>query len=810
MERYLCIHGHFYQPPRENPCLETIELQDSAYPYHDWNERISAECYAPNTASRLLDQEGRILDIVNNYSKISFNFGPTLLNWLKNNDPETYRKIQEADRESQKRFSGHGSALAQPYNHMILPLANRRDKETQILWGIRDFEYHFARKPEGMWLPETAVDVETLEILADQGIRFTLLAPHQAGRIRQIGDKAWKQVPGGRIDPTSAYDCRLPSGKKIVLLFYDAPISRGVAFEGLLSNGEAFAQRLLNAFSQDPGRTWPQLVHIATDGETYGHHHRFGDMALAYALHFIESNKLAKITNYGEYLEKHPPTQEVEILERTSWSCAHGIERWRSNCGCNSGGHPGWNQAWRGPLRESLDWLRDSLLPLYEEEGKKIFPDPWTARHAYIQLLQERSPENLQRVLTAQAGRDLNDTETTQALKLLEIQRHAMLMYTSCGWFFDELSGIETVQVIQYAGRAIQLAQEVFGKDLEAPFLERLEKAQSNIPGHKNGRTIYEKFVRPARVNLPSAAAHYAISSLFEAYAPQTKIYCYSIDCQDYQTFKTGKAQLVIGKICIRSEITLESAVLTLGILHFGDHNLNGGIRAFRGEQSYRQMLKELEETFSTADFPETLRRLDAHFGSSTYSLRALFRDEQRKILNRILENTLQEVEAAFHQLYEHHAPLMRFIADLHIPLPKAFRTTTEFVLNMRLKRAFEAETPEPELIRSLLAQAQQEEMPLDTTGFSLSLERTLERMFEKFLQKPQELELIQSLNKVLELLRDLPFEINLWKIQNGFHTLFQSTYPEMQQKASQGEEGSRNWIETFQSLAQLLHLRIS
>ena len=362
--RYVCVHGHFYQPPRENPSLEAIELQDSAYPYHDWNERVCAECYAPNAFSRILDDQQRIISLVNNYSQISFNFGPTLLSWIEAKAPRVYQAIQQADKASQERFAGHGSAMAQAYNHMILPLANRADKVTQVKWGIADFEYRFHRKPEGMWLPETAVDIETLAVLAENGIRFTILAPQQAKRVRRKGSRVWQDVGGGRIDPSRAYLVRLPSKKTINVFFYDGPISHGVAFEGLLNNGQQFADRLLSGFCDT--RTWPQLSHIATDGETYGHHHHYGEMALSYALHHIETNKLAEMTNYGRFLEQFPPDHFVEIVPDTSWSCAHGVERWKSNCGCNSGGHSDWNQEWRAPLRAALDWLRDRLAALYQ------------------------------------------------------------------------------------------------------------------------------------------------------------------------------------------------------------------------------------------------------------------------------------------------------------------------------------------------------------------------------------------------------------------------------------------------------------
>ncbi|MGE5082529.1 MAG: DUF3536 domain-containing protein, partial [Acidobacteriota bacterium] len=357
---YVCIHGHFYQPPRENPYLEAIELQDSAYPYHDWNERITAECYAPNAASRIVDAENRIVKLVNNYAHISFNFGPTLLSWMKELVPNVHAAIVEADEDSRQRFSGHGSAIAQGYNHMIFPLANRRDKVTQVKWGIADFESRFGRKPEGMWLPETAADTETLDVLAEHGILFTILAPRQAKRVRSKRSGRYHDVTGSRIDPAHPYVAKLPSKKRLSIFFYDGPISQAVAFEGLLSDGKRFADRLMSGFSAT--RQFPQLVHIATDGESYGHHHRFGEMALTYALEEIQNNDAAQLTNYGEYLEKYPNEDLVEIVENSSWSCVHGVERWRSDCGCNSGGHP-WNQQWRGPLRAALDWLRDRLAP---------------------------------------------------------------------------------------------------------------------------------------------------------------------------------------------------------------------------------------------------------------------------------------------------------------------------------------------------------------------------------------------------------------------------------------------------------------
>ncbi len=447
MDRYVCIHGHFYQPPRENPWLEAIELQDSAAPYHDWNERITRECYAPNSVSRILDDQERIVKLVNNYARISFNFGPTLLSWLEVKAPEVYAAVLAADQQSRATFSGHGSAIAQVYNHVIMPLATRRDRVTQIRWGIGDFEHRFGRAPEGMWLAETAVDLETLELLAGAGIGFTILAPHQAARVRALGDKTWQEINGATIDTALPYRQRLPSGRSIAIFFYNGAIARAVAFEGLLSQGEQFIERLVGAFVAD--RAGPQLVHIATDGESYGHHHRFGDMALAYGLEQIPARQLAQLTNYGEYLEKHPPRHEVEIVEKSSWSCAHGIDRWWTDCGCNTGGHATWNQKWRTPLRNALDWLRDQVAPQWERQARQFFGDPWAVRDDYIKVLLDRSPSNVANFYARHAARPLTPAQTTTAIKLLELQRHAMLMYTSCGWFFDDLAGIETIQVLQ-------------------------------------------------------------------------------------------------------------------------------------------------------------------------------------------------------------------------------------------------------------------------------------------------------------------------------------------------------------------------
>jgi len=811
MERYICIHGHFYQPPRENAWLEAVELQDSAYPYHDWNERITAECYAPNAVSRILDSESYITEIVNNYAHINFNFGPTLLSWLAIEAPEVYQAIIDADKESQQQFSGHGSALAQCYNHLIMPLANRRDKLTQVTWGIYDFEHRFKRRPEGMWLPETAVDLDTLDILAEQGIRFTILAPHQAGRVRQLDGGDWEDVSDGRIDPTRAYRVNLPSGRSLDVFFYNGPISREIAFESLLKSGDAFAQRLADAFSEE--RDWPQLVHIATDGETYGHHHRFADMALAFALRQIDNENMAVITNYGEYLEKHPPTHEAEIIENTSWSCVHGIERWRADCGCNAGRNPKWNQSWRAPLRAALDWLRDRVAPEYEKHLGELLANPWGARDAYIEIICDRSPENISRFLEKQAGRAFDEAEQVRALKLLELERHALLMYTSCGWFFDELSGIETVQVIQYAGRVVQLAGELFGDDIEPRFLELLEAAPSNLPEQGNGKRIYASQVKPAMVDLTKVTAHYTVSSLFEDYGDEPGIYCYRIRTEDYRTVECGRTRLAVGRLRVTSEITRESALMSFGVSHLGDHNLNAGVREYQGDEDYQTMVTETTQACNAADFPEIIRLLDKHFGISTYSLPSLFRDEQRKVLSHVLETTLAEIETAYRQLYERHYPAMRFIADMGGPVPKAFHAAAELILNIDMQRVVGSETFDADSIRGIIENARSWQVNLDIDGLSYELQKTIEGLIGGVTLDPGDPangDRLTRLIAAVELARSLPFTTDLWRTQNIYYQMMTDAYPGLRQRAEAGDGAAGELAARFVSLGDKLSIRVS
>ena len=808
MERYICIHGHFYQPPRENPCLEEVELQDSAYPYHDWNEKITAECYAPNTASRILDTDGRIIDIINTYSRISFDFGPTLLSWLEKHKPHVYEAIIYADKLSMERFSGHGSATAQAYNHMVMPLANRRDKYTQVIWGIKDFQKRFKRFPEGMWLPETAADIETFEVLVNLGIKFTILSPRQAKRIRKIGEEGnWHDVSGEKINPAMPYLCILPSGRTINLFFYDGHTSRSVSFGGLLSSGDNFVKRLLSVF--DGHKDGHQLVSIATDGETFGHHHRFGDMALTYGLHLIEAKKLARITNYAEHLEKRPPTHVVEVFENSSWSCVHGVERWRDNCGCNSGMHPGWTQAWRKPLRNALDMLRDKLIPVYGEEASRYFKDPWNARNEYINVILDRSHENIENFFREHSIKELSKEEKVRSLKLLEMQRNAMLMYTSCGWFFDEISGIETIQIMQYASKAIQYAEELYGLSFEQEFLKILEEAPSNV--YKNAVKPYEMFVKPVKCDLLRVGAHYCISSFFEEYPEQVKICCYTEKSEVYNKMEAGRLRLAIGKADIISDITWDEKTICFTVLHLGDHNINAGVKDFTGEDDFSNMQNEIKEAFEKGDVPEVIRLMDKHFNGNIYSLWHLFRDEQRKILNQILQLTYEGIETSYRQIYENHYVIMNFFHSLHIQLPKPLYVAAEYVINTDLKRIFGDEWHlDLEKLQKLIDETERWTVKIDTTTIGFVASSWVNSLMEKAHQQIEDIQIFEKIEKVLKILKPLSLSLDLWNAQNLYFSMGKTFYSNMQEKAAGGDASAKKWLEAFRKLGYYLHVKIT
>ncbi|MEA2486514.1 MAG: hypothetical protein QOF16_168 [Actinomycetota bacterium] len=487
MAARIIVHGHFYQPPREDPWTGIIDEQPSAAPFHDWNTRVHAECYAPNARAEITIDEKKTF--VNNFERISYNVGPTLLGWMKNADPQTYDRIVEADRRSLSS-SGFGNALAQAFHHTILPLSSPRDARTEILWGKADFRHRFGREPMGMWLPETACNDTVLGLLIDEEIRFTILAPSQASRWRAIGEETWTEASEGSIETRRPYRYLHPdgSGKSLILFFYDADIARAVAFERGASSADAFLE-LFEAKGVEQG-----VVHTATDGETYGHHHKFSELALAHALFETAPERSIETTSYEGWLASADVDHEVDIVggEGSSWSCAHGVGRWSRDCGCSTGGEPGWNQQWRAPLRAALEIAKSAADRTFASQGHALLHDPWAARDDYVSVVIGARP--LDEFLATHAiGGDPSDA--TRAEALLELQRNAMAMFTSCGWFFNDIGGIETVQILRYAARVFDLLQQLDGMQPMPEFLSALKQAQSNDPDIGTGADVFEQIV---------------------------------------------------------------------------------------------------------------------------------------------------------------------------------------------------------------------------------------------------------------------------------------------------------------------------
>ena len=679
---FLTIHGHFYQPPRENPWLEAIELQDSALPFHDWNERINKECYNPNSISKIVDNRNRILDVVNNYEHMSFNFGPTLLSWMEHFAPLTYERIIKADIESVSEHSGHGNAMAQVYNHIIMPLANENDKQTQIKWGIRDFEYRFGRKPEGMWLAETAVDDETLKFLEENGIKFTVLSPYQALKFRQEGDKDWQDVSWGNIDPARSYRYYIKSapGKFIDLFFYDGAISRSVAFDELLKDGNKFIKRLKEGISDC--RDYPQLINIATDGESYGHHTKFGDMALSYVLKIRAKDEGFKITNYAEYLDKYRSNCEVDIKQASSWSCFHGVGRWKEDCGCSTGGHPGWNQKWRNPLRDALDYLRDELIVVFENEGQKYFDNVWNVRNKYINVILDRNEMNVKKFQQENFKPDLTDDDKVHAMELLEIQRQAMLMYTSCGWFFSEISGIETVQIMKYAARAMQLAARFTSKNLEEKFLEILSQAKSNIPEFGTGKDIFERFVKPSIITVKQIATLWALSSLYQDFEDEENVYCYTITRKAYKKVQKNSSTFIVGHIEIQSKITLQKSNVMFALMQYAGGDFHCTIKEYSDDAEFNRIKNDLIKIYTMNTLTEIIRALDEYFGKEYFTLKDIFIEERRKILQILLKGKLEKFSQTYQEMYDEGKGSIYHLQGLGLSIPDEFKISAEYALS--------------------------------------------------------------------------------------------------------------------------------
>ncbi len=819
-KRYVCLHGHFYQPPRENPWLEDIEVQESASPYHDWNERITHECYSANATSRILDEKGWIRRIVNNYSKISFNFGPTLLYWMDLHAPALVDAIVEADRESRERFSGHGSAIAQAHSHMIMPLANTRDKKTQILWGLSDFRSRFGREPEGMWLPETAADLETLDIMAGQGLSFVILAPRQARRVRKMSSGEWRLANEKSFDTTVPYLCRLPSGKSICVFFYHGALAQELAFGDLLKDGKAFAQKMCSEFR--PDRRNAQLIHIATDGETYGHHHRFGDMALAYALDYIEENNLAKLTVYGEYLEKYPPSDEVEIHEYSSWSCFHGVERWRSDCGCHVGGGSGWNQQWRTPLRNAMDQLSEGLADVFEKEGRNVFKNPWLARDEYEPVVRNRNQakEFLDRHMLEEMKRE---DVFIKALKLLEMQRYGLLMYASCGWFFDDITGLEPIQIMRCACRAMQLAQEVSGVCLEPGYLKILESARPNEGQFDSGADVYRKQVKPMEADLLKIGAFHAVESLFDdAINSREDYHCFVIETGSFQRLESGRLVFSSGIARVVSNITRDAQQLYYCALNLGDHNVMAGVDAladsreehgngFNGKEvnakEPAKVIQHVRTSFEEADVLETIKRIQEHFKGRTYDTADLFEEARRRVQLKLLDNAQAMLKNRLGPIFKEYSHTLKVARKDRSVLPKVLKATLEMMLNSDLEEALTSEDIDVLEISLLHDEAVRWSMTWDSDNTRRAATKAADCLAGKLKNDPLNLKILTKMESFLDMAAEMKLQPDLWECQNEVYAVSEQHLDEMRRKTQKGDPEAEKWIKTMGTLCRLLKL---
>jgi alpha-amylase/alpha-mannosidase (GH57 family) len=701
---YVTVHGHFYQPPRENPYLDAIERQPSAAPFHDWNERINWECYRPNAFARVLNDRGEVVGITNNYEYMSFNIGPTLMSWLERHDVAVYQRILAADAKSTQRLSGHGNAIAQVYNHIIMPLANQRDKYTQIRWGKEDFKSRFGRDPEGIWLAETAVDYPTLEALIFEGISFIVLAPSQAQRCRPLASNhdptpSWCEVGGAQIDPTRPYRCYLPEEQVnshslprsyIDIFFYDGPISRDMGFSDVVYSSSHFAGRVGAAIRGDHRPA--QLISVATDGETFGHHKKGTEKTLAYAFESEFAHRGWTVTNFAHYLSLNPPLWEVELKPVTAWSCAHGVDRWQDDCGC--GGEGGvWHQQWRRPLRNALNWLRDQLIAVYEKSGSQLFRDPWLARDEYIHVIRDRSVANVSRFLARHQTRKLTAAEQVDAMRLLEMQRHSLLMFTSCGWFFEEISRPEGTQILRYAARALELASDVAGVQLEKGFQQRLSLAPSNVEQFQHGGEIYRQLVVTAQIGFKQVAAHYAINSLFNhqknptttnSSGHQKQLYCYTANALDYQLQRMGSLTLAVGHLKLVSDITWESEDLVFAVLHLGGWDFHCCIQPFTRRRNYSQMKEKLCLALQQGSAAHAILAMTQVLGDEGFNLQNLFAEERHRIMRLLSHETLTRLDQLYSQAYrENYGVIMAFHRD-ELEVPPELQVAAEVALGYR------------------------------------------------------------------------------------------------------------------------------
>jgi alpha-amylase/alpha-mannosidase (GH57 family) len=827
------IHGHFYQPPRENPWTGLVPRQPSAAPAHDWNARVADECYRPNARSRVMGEGNRIEEIVNNYAFMDFDFGPTLLTYLERNAPDVYRGILEGDRVSLRLQNGHGNAIAQVYNHMIMPLANYRDKRTQIAWGLRDFEWRFGRKSESIWLAETAINLATVKLLIEAGIRYIVLSPFQALRCRPLERAGnWTEAAGGGIEPRRPYRYFLKDSRRrrvadqyIDVFFYDAPLAAAVSFQHLLRCAPEFTRRLEEAAG---GSGTDGYVNVATDGEVYGHHEPFGDMCFSYLIRREARPRGMQFINYGHYLDLHPPDQEVDLSfgendEGTAWSCAHGVGRWERDCGCSTGGQAGWNQKWRTPLRRGFDMVRDRLVEIYLAETSPLVRDPWAARDDYVLVLLDPGPAARESFLDQHARRPLSAAERVTLWSLLESQRLAMFMYTSCGWFFADISGIETVQNMAYACRAIELASRWSTLPLEEMLLEYLGEAWSNFPELGNGADIYRRSVRSQRVTPRMVAGDLALAAGVQGCEPARSESRHDAATERFQRIERqrneGEAEISYhGRIALTDRATEEREVFAVHVFQAGV----AGIRCYvlpagpEGEDAAAGAPAAEEEVLA---LPDTVR----------FGLADLVTEHRERIILTAYESILGRQDRALAEFFGESRELMLTFRGAGVRVPPIFKAVASHVLGRRLealgerlKASFmralqyprhEGETETGELlseISDVLGFARESEVELGLRPLEQAFGIVLSRLLEDLLREPDPGVAAQFL-EVIRRSYDLHFPLDRRPLEDvAFlvlrkHRDFLLSLKHAHQSMG---DGNRSW-QAFEDLAEALHLNI-
>jgi alpha-amylase/alpha-mannosidase (GH57 family) len=746
----LVIHGHFYQPPRENPWTDEVGAEPGARPFHDWNQRINAECYRPNAFARIVDDAGRIERIVNNYELVSFNLGPTLLRWMQRHDPLTLARLVEADRRSARVRGGHGNAIAQAYGHAILPLCNARDRATQIRWGLAEFAWRFGRGAEALWLPETAASPATLDDLIEHGLRYAILAPSQAARVRRSvqdrdggngsGAGPWEDVRGGTIDPSRPYRYSHSdgSGRSLALLFYDGLLARSVAFGGALRESRLFIDACA-ATAAAPGRQG-QVVHLAVDGETWGHHHAWGDRALAYALAREAPARGFHVTNYGELLDRVSPQwdAEIELGEDglgNAWSCAHGLGRWTRDCSCRLAQREGWTQAWRAPLRAAFDLLRDQAAVFFEQEAGCLLQDPWAARDAYVHVLLEPGEAARARLLREHSRGGLAGEQGVRALQLLEMQHMLVLMYASCGWFFDDIAGLESVQVMRYAARAVDLWSRLGGQPPIGRMLERLGEARSNEPRLGTGADLFRTRAQGAAAPAPQIAAHLLMGAVRGSLPSSGDIGLQHYDAFDVQVQASGHTALVTGRVDLRDERTGAAEAYEGAVLHGGGLEFQVRLRACRAPDELRAAAVALHGDLPHRSEAELLMAMTARFGEHTFGVEALLETGRQQLLTELFGDLVAEAGRAYAQLYGRNQRVIEELGRLGLDLPRELRVAAELTFTNGFERAVDrahAGRGPADFARALsvIEQARERGIELDRTVAIPLLSRMLEDVF--------------------------------------------------------------------------------